>query len=105
MAKDKIVPISLIPAPRVLSPEGIGAANLGLANAIGEIVANCCDWHLLTEEEAESLREAAVNEPAAAIRLKALEQEYGSLGKVTSSEDRIVTIQIDKSNNPKITII
>ncbi|MBT4060132.1 MAG: hypothetical protein HOE69_07505 [Euryarchaeota archaeon] len=106
MSSNKTVKISLIPAPGVLTAEGIGAANLGLANALGEIVANCCDWHLLSEEEAELLHEAANTVPLAEKRLKALNKEYGALEKVTSSQEKTVKVLLeDKDGDPKIIII
>ena len=89
--------INATPDTRLLTPEGIGATNLTLGEALGEIVANSLDWSLLSKQEAKNISSDAADHKNAAKFLNNLESEYGSLGKVISDDPPVITIETDLS--------
>lgn len=97
------VEIDMTPAPRFLSPEALGAQNLGVVNAISEIVANSCDWHMLTLEEAEQRKEDGSDENKK--WLENISNEFGSLDLITSEEDRVVNIILERDGKSKVQAI
>ena len=99
----KEVEVDMTPAPRFLSPQALGAQNLGVVNAISEIVANSCDWHLLTLDEAEQRKEDESDENKE--WLKNIAEEFGSIDAITSGDDRVVDIILERDKKGKVLAI
>ena len=86
----------LTPSPELLTSRGIGAANLGLGFALGEIIANSLDWSLLSKQEAKTISEDAAQHADGQLFLTALESEYSSLGTIISDEPIHISIEVIK---------
>ena len=91
------------PASDLLTTEGIGSTNIGLAYALGEIIANSLDWCLLSKEAAKQILTDASNHADGQDFLNSLEKEYGSLKNITT--DSVPEINIEIKENQHILIV
>lgn len=91
------------PASDLLTTEGIGSTNIGLAYALGEIIANSLDWCLLSKEHAKQILNDASNHADGQEFLDALEKEYGSLKNITTALTPEINVEIKE--NQQILII
>jgi len=105
--KEIVHSVKTTPPPRFFQ-HALSATNIGLSQAVSEIIANSIDWHLWDAQERQVFEEAAVNNADFESWINKLTSEWGDLGLITlpDGEKRVVEVKIlNKDTNPEIMII